>query len=63
MEKGKYKVNSNREFKDCHLSLKVGDIYEMIDSHKDEKVDISFHGQSYTVDQNALTECSKSLKY
>ena len=63
MEKGRYKVNSNMEFKDSHLSLKVGDIYELLDSHNDEKVDISINGQSYTVDQNALTKGSKSLKY
>ncbi len=63
MEKGQYKVNSNMEFKDSHLSLKVGDIYELMDSHKNEKVDISIRGQKYTVDQNALTKCSKAMKY
>jgi hypothetical protein len=63
MEKGRYKVRNKMQFKESNLYLNYGDVFELTDSLKDDRVEIVVDGKSYTVDQDVVNTCSTPFKY
>lgn len=58
MECGRYTVNKVVEFKQAHLILRVGEVFQLAYTYMDDQVEIFVDGQSYIVDQNKIINSS-----